>query len=217
MVILRDVLDYSAAETAVILDTTATAVNSSLQRARARLGAVAPLQDELDEPTDAARRELLDRYVAAFENADVAALTRVLTDDAVLEMPPMTNWYAGRENFGRFIARVYAIRGTDWRMVATTANGQPAFVAYVRGADGVYHLHTLQVFTLTAAGISRSTVFQDARSSRSSAWQPFCRIQRHRKSAPASAGLNEGQHRPLRRPAFRPVSGSAGAPAGIAG
>jgi len=162
VVILRDVLDYSAAETAVILDTTATAVNSSLQRARARLGAVAPLQDELDEPADAARRELLDRYVTAFENADVAALTRVLTEDAVLEMPPMTNWYAGRENFGRFIARVYAIRGTDWRMIATTANGQPAFVAYVRGADGVYRLHTLQVFTLTAAGISRSTVFQDA-------------------------------------------------------
>jgi RNA polymerase sigma-70 factor (ECF subfamily) len=161
VVILRDVLDYSAAETAVILDTSATAVNSSLQRARVRLGAVAPVQDELDEPADAARRELLDRYVAAFENADVAALTRVLTDDAVLEMPPMTNWYAGRENFGRFIARVYAIRGTDWRMVATTANGQPAFVAYVRGADGVYHLHTLQVFTVTAAGISRSTVFQD--------------------------------------------------------
>src|SRR6476469_8194126 len=58
VVILRDVLDYSAAETAVILDTSATAVNSSLQRARARLGAVAPLQDELDEPADAARREL---------------------------------------------------------------------------------------------------------------------------------------------------------------
>jgi len=84
VVILRDVLDYSAAETAVILETTATAVNSSLQRARARLGAVAPLEDELDEPADAARRELLDRYVAAFENADVAQLTRLLTDDAVL-------------------------------------------------------------------------------------------------------------------------------------
>ena len=161
VVILRDVLDYSAAETAVILETTATAVNSSLQRARARLGAVAPLEDELDEPADAARRELLDRYVAAFENADVAQLTRLLTDDAVLEMPPMTNWYAGRENYGRFIARVFALRGTDWRMISDNANGQPALIAYVRGDDGAYHLHTFQVFTVGASGITRCTVFQD--------------------------------------------------------
>src|SRR6478752_2316953 len=117
VVILRDVLDYSAAETAVILETTATAVNSSLQRARARLGAVAPLEDDLDEPADAARRELLDRYVAAFENADVDALTRLLTDDVVLEMPPMTNWYAGRDRYGRSIARVHALRGTDWGLI----------------------------------------------------------------------------------------------------
>jgi RNA polymerase sigma-70 factor (ECF subfamily) len=161
VVILRDVLDYSAAETAVILDTTTTAVNSSLQRARARLGAVSPLEDDLDEPADATRRELLDRYVRAFENADIDALTRLLTDDVVMEMPPMPNWYVGRENYGRFIARVYAIRGTDWRMVSSTANGQPARIAYVRGDEGVYRLHTLQVFTVAAGRISRCTVFQD--------------------------------------------------------
>jgi RNA polymerase sigma-70 factor (ECF subfamily) len=162
VVILREVLDYSAAETAAILHTTPTAVNSSLQRARARLGAVAPLEEELDEPADAARRELLDRYVAAFENADVDALTTLLTDDAILEMPPMTNWYAGRENYGRFIARVFELRGTDWRMIAAAANGQPAVTAYVRGEDGAYHLHTLQLFSITASGISGCTVFQDA-------------------------------------------------------
>jgi RNA polymerase sigma-70 factor (ECF subfamily) len=161
VVILRDVLDYSAGETAVILGTTTAAVNSSLQRARARLGAVAPLEDELDEPADAARRELLDRYVAAFENADVDALTRLLTDDVVLEMPPMTNWYAGRDRYGRFIARVHALRGTDWRLIPVRANGQQAFIAYVGADDGHYHLHTLQVFTVGATGITRCTVFQD--------------------------------------------------------
>ena len=161
VVILRDVLDYSAAESAVILDTTPTAVNSSLQRARARLGSVAPLEDELNEPAEADRRELLDRYVAAFESADIVALTRVLTDDAIMEMPPMTNWYAGRENYVRFIERVFARRGNDWRMIAAKANGQPAQIAYRRDDDGAYHLHTLQVFTITGAGISRNVVFQD--------------------------------------------------------
>jgi RNA polymerase sigma-70 factor (ECF subfamily) len=162
ILILRDVLDLPAAEVADMLDTTPAAVNSGLQRARARLGEVAAGEDQIDEPADPRRRALVDRYVTAFENADVAALTRLLTDDAVLEMPPFLNWFVGREYYARFIARIFALRGTDWRMIPTSANGQPALGAYVRGEDGAYHVHTLQVFTVTGSGISRNVVFQDA-------------------------------------------------------
>jgi RNA polymerase sigma-70 factor, ECF subfamily len=161
VLILREVLDWSTAEVAAALDTTPAAVNSALQRARARLGEAGLSEDEIDEPTDPGHGELIDRYVAAFQNADLAALQRLLTDDVVLEMPPVLDWYAGREAYAGFIARVFALRGTAWRMVPIGANGQPAVAAYVRGPDGVYALHTLQVFTVTGSAISRNTVFQD--------------------------------------------------------
>ena len=116
---------------------------------------------EVDAPAEAACRTLVERYVRAFEAADIDALTRLLTDDVVMEMPPILNWFRGRHDYGQFIARSYSMRGRDWRMIPMSANGQPACVAYTRAADGVYRLHTLQVFTVTPAGISRNTVFQD--------------------------------------------------------
>ncbi|WP_433246493.1 sigma-70 family RNA polymerase sigma factor [Streptosporangium sp. CA-135522] len=161
VLVLRDVLDWPAAEVAEALDTTSAAVNSALQRARARLSEVGLDEDQIDEPADPSHRALIDRYVTAFENADLATLERLLTDDAVLEMPPFLNWYVGREAYVRFIARIFTLRGTDWRMRPVRANGQPAVAAYVRGRDGTYGLHTLQVFTVTGSGVSRTTVFQD--------------------------------------------------------
>jgi RNA polymerase sigma-70 factor (TIGR02960 family) len=161
ILILRDVLEWSAAEVAAALDTTTAAVNSGLQRARVRLGDVAIREDQLAEPAEPRRRTLIDQYVAAFERADVDALTRLLTGDAILEMPPVPNWYAGRETYARFMVRLFAMRGTDWRMLPTAANGQPALAAYVRGQDGAYQAHSLQVLTVTAAGISRNVVFYD--------------------------------------------------------
>jgi RNA polymerase sigma-70 factor (ECF subfamily) len=161
ILILREVLDWPAAEVAEALGTTPAAVNSALQRARARLDEAAVTEDQVDEPADPGRRALVERYVVAFENADVAQLSRLLTDDVVLEMPPMRNWFAGRDAYARFIARLFAWRGTAWRTVPVGANGQPAFAAYVRGDDGAYRLHTLQVFTVTKAGISHNVVFQD--------------------------------------------------------
>ena len=88
-------------------------------------------------------------------------MKRLLTDDAVMEMPPYLNWLVGAEDYTRFIARAYALRGTDWRTVPVGANGQPAVAAYVRAADGTYTLHTLQVFTVTERGISHSVGYQD--------------------------------------------------------
>jgi RNA polymerase sigma-70 factor (ECF subfamily) len=159
VLILREVLGWPAAEVAEQLDLSVPAVNSALQRARARLEAADLTEDEICEPAQA--RAVVDRYVTAFERADLAGLKRLLSADAVLEMPPYLNWLAGAEDYTRFIARAFAMRGTDWRLRPAAANGQPAVAAYVRAADGRYHIHTLQLFTVTSRGISHTIVFQD--------------------------------------------------------
>jgi RNA polymerase sigma-70 factor (ECF subfamily) len=162
VLILREVLGWSAADVATALHMTTPAVNSALQRARARLAGSGLGEEQVDEPADPAARAQVERYVTAFENADLAALEKLLADDVVLEMPPFVNWYVGRDQYLRFIARVFTLRGTDWRMVHVQANGQPALAAYLRAPGrGVHELHTLQVFDVTPGGISRNTVFQD--------------------------------------------------------
>jgi RNA polymerase sigma-70 factor, ECF subfamily len=161
VLILREVLDWPAADVAAALDMTTAAVNSALQRARARLSETRLGEDQIDEPADPGHRAQIERYAVAFENADLAALEKLLTDDVVVEMPPFLNWYAGREPYIRLIARVFTLRGTDWRMVPVHANGQPALAAYTRAQHRGYALNTLQVFTVTASGISRNTAFQD--------------------------------------------------------
>jgi RNA polymerase sigma-70 factor (ECF subfamily) len=161
ILILRDVFEFSAAEVAEMLDTTVAAVNSGLQRARVRLDEFAGLAEFATEPDDPQRRAVLDRYVAAFERADVAEIKRLLTEDVVLEMPPVTNWFIGPDNYAGFMEFAFRLRGPHWRMVPVAANGQPAMAAYVRGEDGRLRLHTLQVFTVTKGGISHNAVFQD--------------------------------------------------------
>jgi len=108
-------------------------------------------------------RETIERYIRAFESADVDALVTLLTSDAILEMPPVPLWYAGRVNYGRFIARIFAMRGSGWRMTPAQANGQPALAAYCPDDTGALCLHTLQVLTVTTGGIARNVVFQDPR------------------------------------------------------
>lgn len=159
VLILRDVFELPAAEVAVTLATTSAAVNSALQRARARLAEAGVREEEVAELDDRRRRELVDRYIAAFEHADVGGLSKLLVEDAVLEMPPYLNWYLGREDYARFIARVFATRGTDWRMTPIAANGQPALAAYLRAGGDTYHLHTIQVLSVTDGGISRNVTF----------------------------------------------------------
>jgi RNA polymerase sigma-70 factor, ECF subfamily len=162
VLVLREVLEFSAAEVAAMLGTSSAAVNSALQRARAALSVAAPAEAEIVEPDDARTRAAVQAYVEAFEAADVDALVALLTEDAVLEMPPVPLWYRGRRDYGRFLARVFALRGPGWRMRPVSANGQPALAAYCRGADG-HQLHTLQVLTVTPAGIAHNVVFQDPR------------------------------------------------------
>ena len=159
VLVLREVLQFTAAEVAGQLDTTVPAVNSALQRARAALAGVADAT-EVTEPDDPAARAVIDRYVHAFQAADVPALVRLLTDDAVLEMPPVPLWYRGRDDYGAFISRVFEMRGPGWAMRRLTANGQPALAAYAPGPDG-HWLHTLQVFTVTGGQVAANVVFAD--------------------------------------------------------
>jgi RNA polymerase sigma-70 factor (ECF subfamily) len=161
VLVLRDVLGFSTAEVSAALDTSTAAVNSSLQRARATVASAAPSENLTREPDHTAIRETIERYVRAFESADVDALVTLLTQDAVLEMPPVPLWYSGAGDYGRFIARVFALRGGGWRMLQTRANGQPALAAYCPDNTGTPRLHTLQVLTLTPEGVAHNVVFQD--------------------------------------------------------
>lgn len=165
VLILRDVVQFSAAEVAELLETTPAAINSSLQRARARLAEIAPDEDEAAEPDDAALRELVDRYCAAFENADMAALAELLQDDIRLEMPPMPEWFSGRDGVLRFLAERAFAKPGDVVMIPTTANAQPAVAEYRRNADNIMEAHSIQVLTCRSRagtpGIAMMTVFLD--------------------------------------------------------
>jgi RNA polymerase sigma-70 factor, ECF subfamily len=163
VLILRDVVQFSAAEVAELLETTPAAVNSSLQRARAHLAEVSPTEESVSEPEDVERRELLDRYCAAFENADMAALTELLQADVKLEMPPVPVWFTGRDTVLQFlVARAFTKPG-DMVMIPTAANGQPAVAEYRRDADQVMRAHSIHVLTPGATGIAAITVFLDPR------------------------------------------------------
>jgi RNA polymerase sigma-70 factor (ECF subfamily) len=161
ILIMRDALTLPAAEVAATLETSPAAVNSGLQRARARLAAAGVDEEEVVPPEDARGLAVLERYVTAFRSADVEALKRLLAADVILEMPPFRNWYSGRDNYAGFIARVFAQRGTDWQMLPAAANGQPALGFYVADPGAGYRAHTFQVFSLVGGRVRRSVVFGD--------------------------------------------------------
>lgn len=161
ILILREVLAFSADETAQILGTTTAAVKSGLQRARARLEELQPEPAELLEPADQRARALLDGYIAAFERSDASLLERVLRADATLEATPFRDWQAGRSMCIHLLdAYVLGTRG-DWRMFPTTANGQPAAVVYRRDSEGALRADGAVVLAPTAAGVSSVVKFHD--------------------------------------------------------
>jgi RNA polymerase sigma-70 factor (ECF subfamily) len=133
VVILRDVLDFSAREVAGMLDTTEQAVSSALKRARATLHRELPPDGPPPTPADSdVEQELLARLVQAFEDADVDGIVALMADDAWLRMPPVPLEYQGRELAGRFFATVAFRNGRRYRLIPTRANGQPAFGVYLR-------------------------------------------------------------------------------------
>ena len=161
MLILRDVLEWPAAEVADLLGTTTTAVNSGVRRARAQLAQALPAEDELAEPAEPDRRAMLDRFAAAIENADGRALAELLRADAALEMPPLLTWFTGRQSVARFIEAHFLTEPGGLRLVPVTANGERAFAVYQRKPAGVYHAHAVLAVTVTATGIARIIAFQD--------------------------------------------------------
>jgi RNA polymerase sigma-70 factor, ECF subfamily len=162
VLVLREVLEFSAAEVAGQLGTTVPAVNSALQRARAALADVGGA-GEVTEPGDPGVRAVIQKYMRAFEAADVPALVRLLTDEAVMEMPPVPLWYRGSRDYGLFMRRVFEMRGTGWGVRRLTANGQPALAAYAPEPGGGHRLHSLQVFTVTGGRVAHNVVFADPR------------------------------------------------------
>ena len=161
VLILRDVLRWRAAEVADLLGTTTTAVNRMLARARARLEQAAPDQDDIQEPADPAERDLLDKYAAAFQNADIPAVMQLLREDAIFEMPPEPTWFTGRELIGRFLQTRVLTEPGRFQMIPAAANGQPALAAYLRDHDGVYRAHSICVLTIAASRVARVTSFND--------------------------------------------------------
>jgi RNA polymerase sigma-70 factor (TIGR02960 family) len=161
ILILREVLAFSAAETAEFLGTTTSAVKSGLQRARARLDELEPQPEKLLEPSDSRARALLDGYIAAFERSDAGLLEQVLRSDATLEATPFRDWHAGRTMCIHILDTYVLGTPGDWRMIPTTANGQPAAVVYHRDATGALRADGAVVLAATATGVSRVIKFHD--------------------------------------------------------
>jgi RNA polymerase sigma-70 factor (ECF subfamily) len=163
VLILRDVLGWRAAEVADLLQISTIAVNSALRRARSHLAQAAPAEDELQEPDDQANRSLIDRYAAAFETADVAALTSLLREDAMMEMPPQLYWFAGRDRVCEFLRSHVLTTPGMFRMLPTWANGQPAFAVYMRAEPGPFLAHGICSLTIRSGAVARIVSFNDAR------------------------------------------------------
>ena len=164
VLVLRDVLGYPAAQAADILETSETSVNSALQRARVTLSAQLPAadHDHAPAPRSPREREVIDRFVQAFESADTAGLIALPTDDAWMTMPPEPLEYQGHAA----IAEFYLSR-TWWgahpvKLVPTRANGQPAFGYYLQDPQApLSRAHGLIVLTLAGDKICAITRFGD--------------------------------------------------------
>ena len=161
VLILREVLRWRANEVAELLDTSVASVNSALQRARASLHASEITPTDPLEPLDEEQQKLLQRYVAAFEQYDMEALTSLLHEDAKQSMPPYEMWLLGREDILRWWTGPGAgCRGS--KLVPTVANGLPAFGQYrPSGLGGAFEPWALQVLELSGGRIVGFNAFLD--------------------------------------------------------
>jgi RNA polymerase sigma-70 factor, ECF subfamily len=156
-VLLRDVVGLPGAEVAELLELSAAAVNSALQRARAHVEGRPRDEEVVMTKVDQA---VLDEYITAFENADVPALAALLRHDVELEMPPIPTWFAGRDAVTEFFA-TRALRSAGRRAVAVSANGCPALAAYLLQPDGSYAAHSIQVLELDEGAVAHIYAFLD--------------------------------------------------------
>ncbi|HEY2439298.1 MAG TPA: sigma-70 family RNA polymerase sigma factor [Solirubrobacteraceae bacterium] len=162
VLVLRDVLGFHAEEVAEMLGASPASVNSALQRARATMDSrVPPGRDRLSLPLSAEHGDLVTRFADAFERDDVDAVVALLTEDAVVSMPPQPEWHQGHADVGRFLRDRHRRRGPRaWRFLATAANAQPAFGYYLRDEDG-WERAGVFVVGVRADGIESITRFHD--------------------------------------------------------
>jgi RNA polymerase sigma-70 factor (TIGR02960 family) len=161
VIILRDVLGFHANEVADMLDSSIDAVKSALKRARASLQRVRSPAGDREPPSASdspAEDAIVEKFVRAWESADLDALVDLLTDDVFVSMPPMPFEYEGRDVVARFSASIFGA-GRRFDLVRTRANGQPALGAYLRAATGIRHGTGLFVLTLSGDRISAMTRF----------------------------------------------------------
>ena len=163
VLILREVLGFSAKEVAETLQTTVASVNSALQRARASVEERVPAQSQqetLRSVGDEAVRQLVARYVDAWERNDVEAFAAMLCEDATFAMPPLASWYAGREAIAGWAAGWPLSGAWRWRTVTTQANGQLALGFYAwNEEESTYRPFALNVLTLRGEQVSDVTAF----------------------------------------------------------
>jgi RNA polymerase sigma-70 factor (ECF subfamily) len=162
VLVLREVLQWKAAEVADAIGSSTAAVNSLLQRARAQLDAINPSEDDdLRLPDSPEAQDLLARYIAAFESYDIDRLVDLFTADAVWEMPPFDGWYQGPENIVLLSKTHCPAEGPgDMRFLATTANDQPAAALYMLNREtGVHEPFQLHVMAVSPQGISHVVAF----------------------------------------------------------
>ncbi|MHB1910641.1 MAG: sigma-70 family RNA polymerase sigma factor [Acidimicrobiales bacterium] len=157
LLILCEVLGWHAAEAAELLDTSVAAVNSALQRARATIGALG--DDPAHAPLDEADAELLGRYVDAFERYDIEALVALLHEDAVQSMPPFAMWIQGATSIAAFMVEPGPSGCRGSRLLATSANGCPAFGQYRPDPAGGYTPWAIQVLEVSGTRIAQMSFF----------------------------------------------------------
>jgi RNA polymerase sigma-70 factor (ECF subfamily) len=164
VLILRDVLGFSGAEVAAVLDTTPASVYSLLQRAHATIDDRLPKrsqQQTLGSLGDDRLSAIVDRYVEAWARSDVDAIVDMLTESATATMPPTPSWFRGRDAFATSL-RVGVLDGRkSWLMLPTSANGQLAMGAYLLDSSGVYLPNHLAVLTLSGDRIGQLDAFHD--------------------------------------------------------
>jgi RNA polymerase sigma-70 factor (TIGR02960 family) len=165
VLVLRDVLGYRAAEVAEMLETTEASVNSLLRRARGAFEDRLPAtgRERAPLPNSKLERDLVGRFAEAVENGDIDAMVALLTDDAWLTMPPLPHAYQGPAAIGAFLTGAQERRGAPMRLVATRANGQPAFGCYLAGLEtGGARAFAVFVLTLEGGQVSAITWFADS-------------------------------------------------------
>ncbi|MFI8289064.1 sigma-70 family RNA polymerase sigma factor [Streptomyces sp. ms191] len=162
VLILREVLAWKASEVAELLGSTVASVNSALQRARATLAEHEPTASDTVDPLDEDQKELLERYVAAFEGYDMKALTALLHEDATMSMPPYDLWLRGHDDIVGWMLGVGEVCSGS-KLVPTVANGSPAFAQYHPDPDGGYSPWALIVLELSDGKIGEMTFFLDTK------------------------------------------------------